>query len=164
MLDWSPDDQRLLVTMLAARLARLNVRLDARAMQWNAQWDRGKSENPADRQDIYAMYWWLDYADAYSWFINLFHSADPVSFNLTYLADKAIDRRIDELPMLVATDHAAAQRSYAALQRDLIDKRAVAVVTWVTTYQRAYLGGIRNYTDNPAYPNVVFVHELEPRG
>ncbi len=158
------DDQRMLVRMLSAELAKLNITLDARAMEWNEQWARGKATDPAKRQDIFAMYWWLDYGDAYSWFINLFHSADSVAFNLTYLNDRAIDRQIDRLPTLIATDRSAAQQAYVRLQKELLDRKAVAAVTWVTSYQRAYLGGVRNYTDNPAYPNVVFVHELEPRG
>jgi peptide/nickel transport system substrate-binding protein len=37
-------------------------------------------------------------------------------------------------------------------------------VPWVVSYQRAFLGGVQGYTDNPAYPNVVFVHDLEPTG
>src|SRR5690606_25710977 len=113
-------------------------------------------------QDILVMYWWPDYADAYSWFLNVFHSADPVSFNLTYLKNKDIDQRIDKLPSLLATDREAAQKEYARLQRDLIDKHAVVAAPWVMNYQRAYLGNVAGYTDNPAYPNVVFVHQLIP--
>ncbi|MEW9534262.1 ABC transporter substrate-binding protein [Microbispora sp. NPDC049125] len=158
------DDEQLLATLLTSALAPLNVKLDARAMQWNAQWDRGKSKDPAKRQDILVMYWWPDYADAYSWFLNVFHSADPVSFNLTYLRDKNLDARIDGLPSLIATDRPAAEKAYADLQSTLIDDQAVVAVPWVSNYQRAYLGNVQGYTDNPAYPNVVFVHELIPSG
>lgn len=156
------DDEQLLVTLLTNTLSELNVRVEAKAMQWNAQWDQAKSADPAKRQDILVMYWWPDYADAYSWFLNVFHSADPVSFNLTYLKNKDIDQRIDRLPSLLATDREAAQKEYAKLQTDLIDKHAVVAAPWVTNYQRAYLGNVSGYTDNPAYPNVVFVHQLIP--
>lgn len=156
------NDEQTLVTLLTETLRELNVRVDAKAMQWNAQWNQAKSADPAKRQDILVMYWWPDYADAYSWFLNVFHSADPVSFNLTYLKNKDIDQRIDKLPSLLATDREAAQKEYARLQRDLIDKHAVVAAPWVMNYQRAYLGNVAGYTDNPAYPNVVFVHQLIP--
>ncbi|GGO25569.1 peptide ABC transporter substrate-binding protein [Microbispora rosea subsp. aerata] len=158
------DDEALLVRKLKRALAELNVQLDAEAMQWNEQWDKGKSADPAKRQDILVMYWWPDYADAYSWFLNVFHSAEPVSFNLTYLNNKDIDARIDRLPSLLTNDRSAAERAYAELQRKLIEELAVVAVPWVSNYQRAYLGNVQGYTDNPAYPNVVFVHELIPGG
>ncbi|MEU7692190.1 ABC transporter substrate-binding protein [Microbispora sp. SCL1-1] len=158
------DDEELLVRKLRSALAGLNVELDAKAMQWNDQWNLGKSADPAKRQDILVMYWWPDYADAYSWFLNVFHSAEPVSFNLTYLKDPNVDARIDRLPSLVANDRSAAERAYTELQRTLIGEKAVVAVPWVANYQRAYLGNVQGYTDNPAYPNVVFVHELIPGG
>ncbi|MBX6384551.1 MAG: ABC transporter substrate-binding protein [Microbispora sp.] len=158
------EDEGLLVRKLKNTLAGLNVQLDAKAMQWNEQWDKGKSADPAKRQDILVMYWWPDYADAYSWFLNVFHSAEPVSFNLTYLKDKDIDAKIDRLPSLLTNDRSAAERTYAELQRKLIGELAVVAVPWVSNYQRAYLGSVQGYTDNPAYPNVVFVHDLIPGG
>jgi peptide/nickel transport system substrate-binding protein len=158
------DDEQMFVTLLTRELAQLNVKLDARAMQWNAHWDLGKATDLTRRQDIFVMYWWPDYADAYSWFLNVFHSANPVSFNLTYLRDRDIDARIDRLPSLAATDRAAAQKAYADLQATLINKDAAVAVPWVSNYQRAYLGNVQGFTDNPAYPNVVFVHDLIPSG
>ncbi|WP_169948834.1 ABC transporter substrate-binding protein [Microbispora sp. H11081] len=158
------DDEALLVRRLTQTLAELNVQLDAEAMQWTDQWDRGKSADPAKRQDIFVMYWYPDYGDAYSWLLNVFHSAEPVSFNLTYLKNKDLDAKIDRLPSLGTNDRAAAEKAYAELQRILIEDKAVVAVPWVTNYQRAYLGNVQGFTDNPAYPNVVFVHELIPGG
>ncbi|MEN3538516.1 ABC transporter substrate-binding protein [Microbispora sp. ZYX-F-249] len=158
------DDEELLVRRLKRTLAELNVQLDAKAMPWNDQWDRGKATDPAKRQDIFVMYWYPDYADAYSWFLNVFHSAEPVSFNLTYLKNRDVDAKIDQLPSLGTKDRSAAETAYATLQRSLIEQKAVVAVPWVLTYQRAYLGNVQGFTDNPAYPNVVFVHELIPGG
>ena len=158
------NDEAVLVNRLTETLRELNVTLDARAMKWTEQWARGKAKDPARRQDIFVMYWWPDYADAYSWYLNVFHSQDPPSFNLTYLNDKKTDEKIEALPTLLATNRPAAERAYAELQNRLIDRLAVVAVPWVVNYQRAYLGGVQGYNDNPAYPNVVFVHDLEPRG
>jgi peptide/nickel transport system substrate-binding protein len=158
------DDQQLFATLLGSALDQLGVKLNATPLQWNAQWDQGKSADPAKRQDIFVMYWYPDYADPYSWFINVFHSATPPSFNLTYLADPAIDKQIDALPQLTAADRPSAESAYIDLQRSLIKDKAVVAPLFVQQYQRAYSGAVKGYTDNPAYPNVVFAHDLTPGG
>ncbi|MET9341251.1 ABC transporter substrate-binding protein [Nonomuraea sp. NPDC003804] len=154
------EDQRVFVRRLAATLEPLNITLVAKALPWEEQWARGKRRG----QDIFLMYWWPDYADAYSWFTNVFRSAEGVQFNLTYLKDREADALIDTLPELTVTNRAAAQEAYAKLDRRLLDVQAAAAVPWVVNYQRAYLSGIQGYNDNPAYPDVVFVHELRPVG
>ncbi|MBN6058281.1 ABC transporter substrate-binding protein [Nonomuraea sp. RK-328] len=153
-------DEKLLATRLAATLKPLNVTLDARAMQWNAQWDLGKRRG----QDIFVMYWWPDYADGYSWFGNVFHSQDPTVFGLTYLNDRETDELLDTLPRLTVTDKAGAGRAFRQATARVLDRHAAAALPWVVTYQRAYLGGIQGYDDNPAYPDVAFVHDLRPAG
>ncbi|GAA0915098.1 ABC transporter substrate-binding protein [Nonomuraea longicatena] len=151
-------DQQMLVSMLTAALKELNVTLDADAMPWLEQWDRGKKGD----QDIFFMYWWPDYADGYSWLGNVFRSKDPVVFNLTYLKDQVADNQIDQLPILSVTDRSAAEETVADLTERLLDQRTVAVFPWVVRYQRAYLGTVAGYDDNPAYPDVVFVYDLRP--
>ncbi|MEU4225706.1 ABC transporter substrate-binding protein [Nonomuraea sp. NPDC026600] len=154
------NDERLLVTRLQATLKTLNVTLDARAMPWNAQWELGKKHG----QDIFVMYWWPDYADGYSWFGNVFHSAEPPVFNLAYLKDKRTDALLDTLPKLTVTDKAAAQRGFAQATSRVLDQQVAGALPWVVNYQRAYLGGIQGYDDNPAYPDVVFAYDLRPAG
>ncbi|MGW0805602.1 ABC transporter substrate-binding protein [Nonomuraea sp. NPDC002799] len=151
------DDQKLLVTLLSSALKQLNVTLQARPMTWNAQWDLGKKQG----QDIFVMYWYPDYADAYSWFVNVFKSAAEPQFNLSYLKDKEIDSAIDALPRLTATDAMQADQAYQDLQRKIIEERAAVAVPYVQTYQRALTGDVEGYADNPAYPNVVFFHDLK---
>jgi peptide/nickel transport system substrate-binding protein len=158
------DDQQLFATLLASALDEVGVKLHAQPLQWNAQWDRGKSADPAERQDIFVMYWYPDYADPYSWFINIFHGANPPSFNLTYLSDPSIDAQIDALPQLTANDRSGAEKAYVDLQRELIQDQAVVAPLYVQQYQRAYSANVGGYTDNPAYPNVVFAHDLTPGG
>ncbi|MGH3387459.1 MAG: ABC transporter substrate-binding protein [Actinomadura sp.] len=154
------QDQRLFVTLLTSALSTLGVGLDARPMQWNAQWSRARSAEGGERQDIFVMYWFPDYPDGYSWFANVIRGADPPRFNLTYYADRATDAAIDRLPRLTVTDRAAAQRVYGDLQRRVLVDAAIAAVPFVQNYQRAYAATVRGYIDNPAYPGVVFVHEL----
>ena len=105
-----------------------------------------------------------DYADAYSWFANVFRSSDEPYFNLTYFKDAKVDQQIDSLPMLTATDPDAAKQTYADLQDELVTQQAVVEPLYVQNYQRAYADSVQGYVDNPAYPNVVFVHDLTNAG
>lgn len=150
------DDQKVLVTLLSSTLKNLNVTLEAKPMAWEAQWDQGKKKG----QDIFVMYWFPDYADPYSWFVNVFRSNDKPQFNLSYLKDAEIDKAIDALPELTATDRLAAEQSYADLQKKIIEERAAVAVPYVQTYQRALTADVIGYVDNPAYPNVVFFYDL----
>lgn len=155
------DDQQVFVTLLGSAIAEVGGQLDASPMQWNAQWKQAKT---GDRQDIFVMYWYPDYADAYSWFANLFRSTEEPYFNLTYLNDAKVDQQIDDLPMLTATDPDQAAQTYAELQDELVTEQATVAPLYVQNYQRAYAKSVRDYVDNPAYPNVVFVHDLTNAG
>jgi peptide/nickel transport system substrate-binding protein len=50
------------------------------------------------------------------------------------------------------------------LQHQLLAGDAVAAPLYVQQYQRAFADTVGGYVDNPAYPNVTFVHELRPTG
>ena len=154
------EDQKLLVTLLSSALKGLNVDLQAKPMAWNAQWDQGKKQG----QDVFLMYWYPDYADAYSWFVNVFHGEDKPQFNLSYLKDAGIDKTIDSLPELTATDRLKAEQTYATLQQQIIQEKAAVAVPYVQNYQRVLSANVEGYVDNPAYPNVVFFYDLKPAG
>ena len=157
------DDQALAASILKSNLAPLNVKLDVRPMQWTSQWDRAKSTDPGRRQDIFVMYWYPDYADPYSWFTNLFRSASPPYFNLSYYDNPAFDRKVDSLQELTAVDRAEADATYKELQRTVMED-AVVSVPYVQKSLRAYRDEFTGYVDNPAYANVVFVYTLKPTG
>jgi peptide/nickel transport system substrate-binding protein len=150
------EDQKLLVTLLSSTLKQLNVTLRAKPMNWGAQWDLGKKRG----QDVFVMYWYPDYPDAYSWFLNVFKSADKPQFNLSYLKNAEIDAAIDKLPELTATDRTAAEQEYRKLQQKIIQEEAAVAVPYVQRYQRALSADVQGYQDNPAYPSVVFFYEL----
>ena len=152
-------DLALVATSLTSNLAALNIELDVQAMEWQAQWDEAKAEDVATRQDIFAMYWWPDYPDPFSWFISLFHSEDAPSFNLAYYADPEMDAMIDGIQSLTVTDRAAAEAQYVAMQQQLIDD-AVVVAPYVQSYQRVLDAAVQGYVDDPAYAQVVFVYDL----
>ena len=135
--------------------------MDVKTIEWQAQWAQAKSANPAKRQDIFLFYWYPDYADPFSWFINLFHSSAQPYFNLSYLNSKPVDTTIDGLQAETAKSHAAASATYVSLQKTLL-AQAVAIPLYVQNYQRVYQKSMTGYVDNPAYSNVVFVYDVHP--
>jgi peptide/nickel transport system substrate-binding protein len=152
-----------IVTLMKSNLAKVGIALNAKALAWNTQWSIAKSSDPTKRQDIFLFYWYPDYADPYSWFINLYHSANPPYFNLSYWDDPAVDKQIDQLQSLTATNPTAAATSYQQLQRTISDQ-AISPVLGVVNFQRAYTTSFTGYVDNPSYTNVVFAYDLAPTG
>jgi peptide/nickel transport system substrate-binding protein len=156
-------DEELVATLMKSQLAELNIQLDVRGLQWQAQWDRAKSANEAERQDILVFYWWPDYPDPSSWFFNLFRTEKEPFFNLAYYSNPELDGLIDEASVVAASDRDEAASMYRDMQEILLED-VPAIPLYTQVYQRAMLDSVAGFVDNPAYPNVVFAHELQPSG
>jgi peptide/nickel transport system substrate-binding protein len=162
-LTYTEGDQleATVATLLKSEYAPLNIDLKVEALQWPTQWSKAKSTTPSSRQDILLFYWWPDYADPYSWFINLFKSANPPYFNLAYYDNHTVDSQIDAVESMSAVNRPKAIALYETIERELLrDSPALFLGTQV--YQRAYQSSVQGFTDNPAYPSVVFVYTLKP--
>jgi len=154
-------DQETVVTLMKANLSAVGIDLQAKGLAWETQWELGKSEDLASRQDIFVFYWYPDYADPFSWFINLYRAATPPFFNLSYWEDAKVDGTIDGLQELTSRDRDQAELQYVELQATISDQ-AISPVLGVINYQRALSSTVNGYVDNPAYSNVVFVYDLTP--
>ena len=119
-LTYAEGDPELdtIVTVMKANLADVGIDLKARALAWPTQWDIGKSEDASKRQDIFLFYWYPDYADPFSWFVNLYRSANPPYFNMSYWDDKQVDEVIDGLQAVTATNREEAQSQYVGAAAD----------------------------------------------
>ena len=155
------SEQETVVTLMKANLASVGIDLQAKALAWETQWDLGKSLDKSKRQDIFIFYWYPDYTDPFSWFINVYRSATPPYFNLSYWEDAAVDTTIDGLQALTATDRAKAGQEYVDLQKT-ISEQAISPVLGVKNNQRALASTVQGYVDNPSYANIVFVYSLTP--
>jgi peptide/nickel transport system substrate-binding protein len=155
------DNEALTAAIFKSDLAKVGVNLTVKPMQWTAQWDQAKSSNTGRRQDIFMMYWYPDYADAYSWFTSLFRSSTQPSFNLSYIKDGTLDQQIDALQEKAAAGGTVADDAYKAAQQRVQDD-AIVLTFYVNNYQRAYRSSLTNYSDNPAYANVVFAYDVTP--
>jgi peptide/nickel transport system substrate-binding protein len=149
-------------TLLKSTFAQLNVQLDVQALQWPTQWGKAKSDNTAQRQDILLFYWWPDYADPYSWFINLFHSEDTPYFNLAYYSNAKVDAMMTQAEQLAASDRQRSIDLYRTIQEQLLAD-APAIFVYNQVYERAMLSSVGGFKENAAYPNVVFAYDLEPK-
>jgi len=155
------SNEQVVATIIKSDLAALNVNLSTQSLAWPTQWAKGKSANPAQRQDIFIEYWWPDYPDPYSWFVNLLETESPPSYNLSYYSNKSMDNMINQVEPLVATNRSAAEQLYRNMQVTVL-QQAPVVSLYNNNYQYAMLSGISGFRVDPAYPNVVFVHDLTP--
>jgi peptide/nickel transport system substrate-binding protein len=156
------SDEELVSALIKSNLAPLNIDVQVQALQWPVQWGKGKSSNAKSRQVIFLFYWWPDYADPYSWFINLFHSEAKPFYNLSYYKNTTVDSQMEQAEKLAGTQRQKATGLYAQVQKTLANDGVVAPL-YVQQYQRVIAKSVSGFVDNPAYPNVTFVYDLTPK-
>ncbi len=149
-----------LVQIWQANLKELGISLDVRSMEWDAQWAAAQATNNEDRQDIFIMRWWPDYASPASWFDSLVKSEDSVQFNLAYINDPELDAMIEEADAAVATDRAHAEELYIEIQQKLADE---AYMINMFDDSRAYIvsKSITGVYENPGYSTVVPYYNIK---
>jgi peptide/nickel transport system substrate-binding protein len=155
------SDEDLVSTLIKSELAPLNINVQVESMAWPTQWAKGKSSNLTQRQDIFLFYWWPDYADPYSWFINIFKSENPPFYNLAYYSNATLDKTMNQAERIAASNRPQAIALYRSMQSTLLHD-APAIPLYLQVYQHTLQNGVTGYVDNPAYPNVVYVYELKP--
>jgi peptide/nickel transport system substrate-binding protein len=157
------SNEQVVATLMKSSLAKLNINLSVQSLAWPTQWGKAKSANPAQHQDIFFEYWWPDYADPYSWFVNLLETEKQPYFNLSYYSNPSLDKQINQVETLVATDRTAGQALYKSMQVEILHQAPIAFL-YNQTYQYAMSSGFSGLKVNPAYPNVVFAYDLTPTG
>jgi peptide/nickel transport system substrate-binding protein len=155
------SNEQVVATLMKSSLAKLNVNLSVQSLAWATQWSKGKSTSAGPRQDIFMEYWWPDYADPYSWFVNLLLTEKQPFFNLSYYSNPALDKQINSVESLVATNPSAGSALYRTMQVEIL-KQAPIVFLYNTNYQYAMANTFSGFQVNPAYPNVIFVYNLKP--
>jgi peptide/nickel transport system substrate-binding protein len=155
------SNEQLVASIIKSDLAPLNITLTVQPLAWPTQWAKARSSNLAQRQDITLMYWWPDYADPYSWFINLFHSESSPYYNLCYYSNPQLDKMMSQAESDASTNRAQAVALYRQMQITLLDQ-APALFLYTQNNQYVVLKSVGNLEVNPAYPNVIFVYNLKP--
>jgi len=157
------SNEQVVATLMKSSLNRLNINLSVQSLAWPTQWAKGKSASAAQHQDIFMEYWWPDYADPYSWFINLLSTEKHPYFNLSYYSNPGLDKQINKVESLVATNRTAGQDLYRSMQVTILHQAPIAFL-YNSNYQYAMSASFSGLTVNPAYPNVVFVYNLKSLG
>lgn len=155
------SNEQVVATLLKSSLAKLNVNLAVQPLAWATQWSKGKSSSASTRQDIFIEYWWPDYADPYSWFVNLLQGEKQPFFNLSYYSNPTLNKQIGSVESLVATNPPAGSQLYRKMQVAIL-QQAPIVFLYNTNYQYAMTNTFSGFQVNPAYPNVIFVYNLKP--
>lgn len=152
------EGEKRSLELYQSELAKLNIKLELRAMPWDSQWEMAKNPDPSQVQDMFTMYWWPDYASPYSWLFNLFHSEEDTLYNMSYYSNPKYDELIDDANVLSGTDRAAAERMFIEAQQILMED-AVTIPIFDMKNTLVHRANFKGFVDNPAYPNVVFFYD-----
>lgn len=130
------EAQEIVVNLLASTLKELNVTLNSSPLQWSTQWDRAKSDDAAQHQDIFIEYFPAgSTTDGWSSVQRLLRSESPTVFNLSYVNNAELDARIDQLLRLAVEDPDKAQSEYEDIQRlALTDEAYLGVIYQAVEY------------------------------
>jgi peptide/nickel transport system substrate-binding protein len=153
-------DYRDLAQLWQVYLKQIGINVDIRERNWDSHWEYAKTPNPDERQDMFIMIWWPDYASPISWFQSLVHSEDEVFFNLSYIKDPALDAKIESADQLTATDRDQAEQLFIEVQEEVLDQ-AYMIFPYDRVVASIVSKSIDGYSRNPAYPTAVQYFEIE---
>lgn len=151
-------DQQQAGELWKAELAKLNINLELQAMTWEAQWDLSLSD-PQNAQDVLVMYWWPDYVTPMTFLYNMFVSSDEPLFNLAYYKNTEFDEMVITADAVSGVDMDKAIDLFEQAQEILVDD-AVSMFFYDQANVHVLRSDIAGYSDNPAYPHVVFPYDL----
>jgi peptide/nickel transport system substrate-binding protein len=157
------SNEQVVATLIKSELAHLNINLSTTSLAWPTQWAKAKSASAAAHQSIFLEYWWPDYADPYTWFNNLLLTEKQPYFNLSYYSNPALDKQINSVETLLATNRAAGEQLYRTMQVEVLQQAPLDVL-YNINYQYAMRTSFTGFQPDPAYANVVFVYDLRPTG
>jgi len=152
------QDEQQVGELWKAELAKLGIDLEVQGLNWEAQWDLGKSD-PQKAQDIFVMYWWPDLISPYSFLRSMFHSEDETLFNLGYYKNPDFDAMINQANEISGSDREKATQMFIDAQKTLIDD-AASMFFYDLSNNHIAQKSVQGFVDNPAYPHVVFVYSL----
>jgi peptide/nickel transport system substrate-binding protein len=142
---------------IQAALKKIGFEIDIDKTPWPAVWDRYKSKEACS--NISLMNWWPTYVTPGDWFKSMWYTEKEPLWNFSYWYNSEFDKLVDKAIASEAADRQKAIAIYQKLQQWLVDE-AVSLFVVDSKSQmitRKIVQGLKMY---PAYPGVVFVHEL----
>ena len=127
-------------------------------MPWPAQVSLGQAPDPNDRQDVFIMYWWPDYARPGVFFEGLFTTEEKTLFTFSYYSNPVFDDLVSAAGKMAGISREEAINMYAEAQNILMEDVA-GLAIYDQVYVRVISSSLKGYVDNPAYPHVVFWYD-----
>jgi len=146
------------VELWAFPLAELGIELKPQPMTFESLWELAVSD-PATAQDITTFVWWPTWVTPYDPLWSMYHCEDEPYWNVTYWCDAEFDQLLDEGNLFTGTDISAAEQKFIDSQHILVEESPAIFVCDVPDLW-IYSADIEGYQSNPAYPSVVFFHDL----
>jgi len=157
------SNEQVVATLMKSSLAKLNINLSTQSLAWPTQWAKAKSANAASHQSIFLEYWWPDTDDPSTWFSNLLLTEHPPYYNLSYYSNPTLDKQINKVDEVTATNPAAGNQLYHTMQVEVLQQAPLQAL-YDVNYQYAMRTSFTGFVSNPAYAGVVFVYNLKPAG
>jgi peptide/nickel transport system substrate-binding protein len=156
-------DEPLDAGVIQSNLAAIGVKLQVSTLSPVAFSARTRSTQASQHFDMAFEQWYPDYGNATSWLYSLYETQKPghVTFNLSYYSNPLLDKEINSVDPLLATDPSAGVQALYGIQ-NTIYQTVPSLTLYNYLNQRVLLAGVKGYYDNPSYPNVVFVYDLTP--
>lgn len=145
--------------LIKSDLAKIGINVQVKTVDVDAQLALADSASPSQRPDMGIFTWWPDYADAYSWFVNIFTKQSPPVWNWSGYSNPTLTKQINVVESVLAQSETKGGQLYQKMQREIYAEDATLNLFDIR-YERVLQGYVKGFVDNPAYPNVVFVYDL----
>ncbi len=89
----------------------------------------------------------------------MYHCEEEPFWNVTYWCNAEFDQLLDEGNILTGTDISAAEQKFIDAQYILVEESPAVFVCDVADMW-IYSADVEGFQPNPAYPSVVFFHNL----
>ena len=90
------------------------------------------------------------------------HTQNPPSFNFAYYSNTKLDKQIDSIERITASNPAQAKAIYRQMEMTVYNDVPI-IALYTVEKQRIVLDSVQGYQDNPAYVDVVFVYKIHPK-
>jgi peptide/nickel transport system substrate-binding protein len=156
------SNEQTITTLMKSTLAPLGITLNVQPLTTSTKYAKARSTKPANRQDMTFIYWWPDYPDPATWFISLLQTQNPPSFNFAYYSNKTLDKQINGIEKLTATNPAKAKQVYKSME-STVYKDVPVIPLYTVKTQRILSDSVQGYREWPSYPEVAFIYTLHPK-
>ena len=151
--------ERKSAELYQSELNKLGITLNIRPVTSDMSVETGQNPDPTKRQDMAFMFWYPDVPSPYTFLYSMYHQADPISWNWTYLEDDEFDKVIDDANILAGTDRDAASAQFVDAQNYIMEE-ACSINIFDKVYDCIYNGSVGGFKGiDPSYPQTVFFHE-----